>query len=235
MLLIEEPELFLRPQSQRYLYRLLRQFAEAGNQVLYSTHSAAFLDVGRLDELALVDWGPIAGTTIVQPEPLPGPAGFRALSELDAERSELFLARGGAARRGPHREDDPAVRLPRARPRRRPARRSPSSSAAASRTCRSSSASAGRPACRSSCCTTATPPPGKKPNHGERILNARIQEAAGPENVVLMTPDFEGVAGLRSRHHKPERALAQFATITRDDVPEPIRRAIERVVDLAGR
>ena len=34
------------------------EFAEAGNQVLYSTHSAAFLDVGRLDELALVEWGP---------------------------------------------------------------------------------------------------------------------------------------------------------------------------------
>src|SRR5262249_7595080 len=92
VLLIEEPELFLRPQSPRYLRRLLRSFAEAGNQVLYSTHSAAFLDVGRLDELALVDWGPHEGTTITQPRPLPGPAGFRALSELDAERSELFLA-----------------------------------------------------------------------------------------------------------------------------------------------
>ena len=58
ILLVEEPELFLPPQSQRYLHRLLRTFAEAGNQVLYSTHSAAFLDVGRLDELALVELGP---------------------------------------------------------------------------------------------------------------------------------------------------------------------------------
>lgn len=56
VLLIEELELFLRPQAQRYFYRLLRAFAERGNQVLYSTHEPAFLN------------------------------------ELDAERSELFLA-----------------------------------------------------------------------------------------------------------------------------------------------
>jgi putative ATP-dependent endonuclease of the OLD family len=33
-MLIVQPELFLRPQAQRYLYRLLRAFAEHGNQVL---------------------------------------------------------------------------------------------------------------------------------------------------------------------------------------------------------
>ena len=60
MLLIEEPELFLRPQAQRYLYRLLRRFAEAGNQVIYSTHSPSFLNVSRLEELALVQRPPTA-------------------------------------------------------------------------------------------------------------------------------------------------------------------------------
>jgi len=44
VVLIEEPELFLRPQAQRYFYRLLRAFAERGNQVLYSTHEPAFLN-----------------------------------------------------------------------------------------------------------------------------------------------------------------------------------------------
>jgi ABC-type dipeptide/oligopeptide/nickel transport system ATPase component len=34
LLLIEEPELYLRPQAQRYLYRLLREFSLAGNQVI---------------------------------------------------------------------------------------------------------------------------------------------------------------------------------------------------------
>jgi predicted ATP-dependent endonuclease of OLD family len=38
LLLIEEPALYLRPQAQRYLYRLLREFAVGGNQTIYSTH-----------------------------------------------------------------------------------------------------------------------------------------------------------------------------------------------------
>lgn len=39
IVLMEEPELFLPPQAQRYLYRLLRTVAGQGNQILYSTHS----------------------------------------------------------------------------------------------------------------------------------------------------------------------------------------------------
>src|SRR3546814_13450783 len=35
--LVEEPELYLRPQAQRYLYRVLHQLAEGGNQVFSST------------------------------------------------------------------------------------------------------------------------------------------------------------------------------------------------------
>ena len=54
VVLIEEPELHLRPHAQRYLYRVLRRLADAGNQVIYSTHSPAFLDVARLDEAAFV-------------------------------------------------------------------------------------------------------------------------------------------------------------------------------------
>ncbi|HXK14190.1 MAG TPA: AAA family ATPase, partial [Gaiellaceae bacterium] len=94
VILIEEPELYLSPPAQRHLHRLLRKLSTRGrNQVLYSTHSPAFLNVGRLDEVALVARGPESGTTIVQPAPLPAAESFRALSEVDAERSELFLAR----------------------------------------------------------------------------------------------------------------------------------------------
>ena len=39
--IVEEPELFLRPHTQRYLYRRLRELAALGNQVLYSTHAPA--------------------------------------------------------------------------------------------------------------------------------------------------------------------------------------------------
>jgi len=39
LLLAEEPELYLGPQGQRYLYRTLRRSVEPGNQVVYSTHA----------------------------------------------------------------------------------------------------------------------------------------------------------------------------------------------------
>ena len=61
--------------------------------MLYSTHEPVFLNVGRLDELALVEHSPRTGTTVIQPEPLGADESFRALSEIDAERGELFLAR----------------------------------------------------------------------------------------------------------------------------------------------
>ena len=141
--LIEEPELFLRPQTQRYLYRRLRAVAAEGNQVIYSTHAPAFLNVARLEEIVLVRHGARRGTHIVQPEPLEADEAFRVVSEFDAERSELFLARSVILVEG---RTEKLV-LPRSS--RRSAmtpigRRSPSSSAAASRTSRSSHASARR-------------------------------------------------------------------------------------------
>ena len=201
MLLIEEPELFLPPQSQRYLHRLLRTFAEAGNQVLYSTHSAAFLDVSRLDELALVEWGPSEGTTIVHPEPLPAAASFRALSELDAERSELFLARAALLVEGRTEK----MTLPfvfRAL------------GHDADRLGISIVECGGKPniplfvrICRAArvpfvAVHDRDAPSGKKPIHGERVLNAQIQELAGPENVVAAHPRLRG-------RRRPARAQPQ--------------------------
>jgi hypothetical protein len=93
VLLIEEPELYLRAQAQRYLYRLLREFSLGGNQTIYSTHSPAFLNVARLDELVFVERLPHEGTRALQPEPVSADEDFRVMTEFDAARSELFLAR----------------------------------------------------------------------------------------------------------------------------------------------
>ncbi len=46
----------------------------------------------RLEELALVENRPHLGTTVTQPRGLDADAAFRAISELDAERGELFFA-----------------------------------------------------------------------------------------------------------------------------------------------
>lgn len=232
VLLIEEPELFLRPQAQRYLYRLLRAFAEGGNQVIYSTHQPVFLNVGRLEELALVEYGPETGTTIVQPEPFPADESFRALSEVDVERGELFLARAVLLVEGRTEKltfpfvfralgydvDREEITIVEA---------------------------GGKPNIPlfARICQAAGIPfvvvhdrdaaPGKKPILGERVLNGQIGELVGPARTIVLAPDFEAVAGLRGHSHKPARAWERFAAIEREQIPAALVRAVELVVALA--
>lgn len=232
VLLIEEPELFLRPQAQRYLYRLLRTFAEAGNQVLYSTHAPAFLNVGRLEELALVELGPDSGTTIIQPEPLPTDEGFRALSELDAERSELFLARAVLLVEGRtekltfpfvfralgHDADREEITIVECGGK--------SNILLFVRICQAAKIPYFVVHDRDAA-------PGKKPIRGERVLNAQIAKLAGPGRTVVLAPDFEAVAGLRGHSHKPAHAWELFSSIEPDQVPAPLRQAVEKILWLA--
>jgi putative ATP-dependent endonuclease of OLD family len=54
-LIIEEPEMYLHPQAQRYFFRLLCEMADEKRcQVIYSTHSPIFADVSRFESLRLV-------------------------------------------------------------------------------------------------------------------------------------------------------------------------------------
>ena len=232
VLLVEEPELFLRPQAQRYLHRLLRGFADQGNQVLYSTHEPAFLNVGRLDELALLERTARHGTRIVQPEPLPADASFRALSEVDAERGELLLARAVLLVEGRTEKlafpfifralgydvDREAVTIV---------------------DC------GGKPNMRIfvRICQTARIPflavhdsdarPHRKPGRHAEGLNAEIAELAGSGHVVMLSPDFEAAAHLHGHRHKPARAWQRFSAVEPDQVPAVLRRVVETVIELA--
>ncbi len=61
---IEEPEMYLHPQAQRYFYHLLCEMAQNKQcQVIYSTHSPIFADVNRFEALRLVRR--VAGKTSV--------------------------------------------------------------------------------------------------------------------------------------------------------------------------
>ena len=232
LLLIEEPELYLRPQAQRYLYRLLRKFALAGNQVIYSTHSPAFLNVVRLDELVFVERLPQTGTRALQPEPVSADEDFRVMTEFDAARSELFLARAVVLVEGLTEKlvlpfvfsalgydvDREAISIIEC---------------------------GGKPniplfarICRATGIPFVVVHDSDRKVSGrlapaERALNALIAATAGEDRTVVLDPDFEAVAGLAGHSRKPERAWREFASRPSADMPEPLVRVAERAISLA--
>lgn len=232
VLLIEEPELFLRPQAQRYLYRLLRRFAGNGNQVLYSTHEPVFVNVGRLDELALVEHSPRTGTTVFQPRPLGADESFRAISEIDAERGELLLARAVLLVEGRTEKltfpfvfnalgydvDREAITIVDCGGK--------ANMRLFIRICH---------AARVPCIAVhdRDAPPGRRPSQAQRTVNEEIAQLAGSARTVVLAPDFEGVAGLRGHRHKPTHAWRRFSDLERGSVPRALTEAVEKVVALA--
>jgi hypothetical protein len=232
VLLVEEPELYLRPQAQRYLYRLLREFALSGNQVIYSTHSPAFLNVARLDELVFVERLPETGTRALQPEPVSADDDFRVMTEFDAARSELFLARAVVLVEGLTEKlvlpfvfsalgydvDREAISIIEC------------------------GGKPNIPLFARICGATGIPfvvvhDSDRKASGrlaaAERALNALIADTAGDEGTVVLDPDFEAVAGLVGHSRKPERAWREFASRPSCDMPEPLVRVAERAISLA--
>lgn len=62
---IEEPEMYLHPQAQRYFLRILTDLVDRGDcQVIYSTHSPIFADVSRFEAIRLVRKQPTGTTRI---------------------------------------------------------------------------------------------------------------------------------------------------------------------------
>lgn len=232
VLLIEEPELFLRPQAQRYLYRLLREFAAGGNQVIYSTHSPAFLNVARLDELVFVERAEETGTRAIQPAAAPANEEVRVRTEFDAERSELFLARAAVLVEGMteklvlpfvfqalgHNHDREAISIVEC------------------------GGKSGIPFFARICAVVGVPfvavhdrdaRRGRKPIAAERALNELIAEIAGRERTFVLEPDFEAVAGLRGHTHKPEQAWRSFATLPATKMPQQLLQAATVALSLA--
>ncbi len=232
VILIEEPELYLSPQGQRHLYRLLRRLGERNNQILYSTHASSLLSVAHLEELALVRHRRTAGTELWQPASLPADESFRALAEFDAERAEIFLSRAVMLVEGmteklalpfafealgyePDREGILILET---------------------------GGKANMPLFARICNECAIPyvvvhdrdaPRGETPNESEQVTNRAIARIAGRGRVVQLVPDFEAVTGLSQnrRARKPERAYRRFSG--GKPVPEVLAAAVERVVAAA--
>jgi putative ATP-dependent endonuclease of OLD family len=54
ILALEEPEIYMHPQAQRNLHRILREIANNGIQVIISTHSTSFVESEYFDSIGLV-------------------------------------------------------------------------------------------------------------------------------------------------------------------------------------
>jgi len=234
VILIEEPELFLSPPSQRHLHTQLHRLTARGrNQVLYSTHSPVFLGVDRLDQLVLVRHDHRTGTTLLQPEELPRELALRLLAELDAERAEIFLSRGVMLVEG--RTEKLAFPFVF-----RALGYDADQEAIAIVDC------AGKgniPLFAEICNACHIPyvvvhdrdaPRGHQPTDAERISNEAILRAAGRRRTIALVPDFEAVTGVRARRAKPAAAFKRFRDGS-GEVPGALRQAVERVVASARR
>jgi predicted ATP-dependent endonuclease of OLD family len=51
---IEEPELYLHPQSQRTLMSVFKKITGGRDQIIYSTHSSLFVDIAYFDEICIM-------------------------------------------------------------------------------------------------------------------------------------------------------------------------------------
>jgi predicted ATP-dependent endonuclease of OLD family len=233
VLLIEEPELYLSPHIQRHLFRLLRELAHRGNQILYSTHAPVFLSVDRMEDLALVRHSDEEGTTLLQPEPLAEAEAFRVLSEFDSDRAELFLARAALLVEGrTEKMTFPYVF--------EALGAAPDKEGVLILEC---GGKGNIPLFARICNACEIPyvvvhdrdaPGGERPVESERVVNRQIQEVAGKRRVVVLTPDFEAVAGMkaRGRGRKPRKAVRRFSA-SNGEVPQPLRTAVEKALKAA--
>jgi predicted ATP-dependent endonuclease of OLD family len=233
VLLIEEPELYLSPHMQRHLFRLLRELAHHGNQILYSTHAPVFLSVDRIEDLALVRHTDDEGTTLLQPEALAEGEAFRVLSEFDSDRAELFLARAVLLVEG--RTEKMTFPLVFAA-----LGAEPDKEGVLVLEC---GGKGNIPLFARICNACGIPyvvvhdrdaPQGERPVESERVVNRQIQEVAGKRRTVVLTPDFEAVAGMKSsgRGRKPRKAVRRFSA-NNGDVPQPLRTAVEKALRAA--
>ncbi|TWA73733.1 AAA ATPase-like protein [Azospirillum brasilense] len=95
---IEEPELYIHPQSQRLIWRVLCGFSK-NHQVVYTTHSPAMIDIGCYEGVAIVR-KPTAsvGTQIHQCDAgvlgsQEEKQGFKLLNSFKLQHNSMFFAR----------------------------------------------------------------------------------------------------------------------------------------------
>jgi putative ATP-dependent endonuclease of OLD family len=67
---IEEPELYMHPQSERTLMSVIREIAKGRNQIVYTTQSSLFVDIGHFDEICIMRREKTGGNYVSYPSQL---------------------------------------------------------------------------------------------------------------------------------------------------------------------
>src|SRR5437763_872379 len=194
-----------------------------------------FLDArppDKLEELALVRHTSTGGTSLFQPEPLAEAEGFRALSEFDSDRAELFLARCAVLVEGrtekltfPLVFDALGV--------------DPDKEGILVLEC---GGKGNMPLFARVANACSIPyvvvhdrdaPRGIPPVESERVVNRQIREVAGSRRTVVLTPDFETVSGMKAsnRGRKPQKAWLRYRG--NGEVPEALRIVVQKVLKIA--
>lgn len=122
ILAIEEPELYIHPHCQRLIFRVLRDFAgvteddtppTGADQVIYATHSPAFIEVWNYERIGMVRKPNLPTGTIVH-QAAKGVLGtpddrkiFKMLTSFSLKHNEVFFARDAIIVEGP--EDEVGV------------------------------------------------------------------------------------------------------------------------------
>jgi len=226
LLLIEEPELMLTPHQQRHLYAILRRYAER-NQVIYSTRSPAMLDAAHYNEIVRLD-RTSAGMAVrrATPELLDDEQRLRLAAEFDHERSEMFFATAVVLvegqterlsfpqlfRRLGHDPDALGISIVEV-------------------------GGKGNLSLIGRVLTELRIPHvivhdadrGASSQHENEI----IRQSAGRAPVIVLDPDFEGVAGILSHDDKVLNAWRRFAAMDPAQIPRPFRQIVDKTVALA--
>jgi hypothetical protein len=227
LVLIEEPEIDLNPQTQRYFYRVLREFAEH-NQVIYSTRSPSFVDAVHHAEIVRLD---ISGSGMAirraPVELLTDDQRLRLAAEFDHERGEMFFANAVVLVEGQTEAqalpiifhslgDDPdALGI-----------------AITEVGGKGNLVLAARLLGELNIPHLVVHDSDRgRPGEAE---NKVIAQAIGPTNRIMLDPDFEGAAGIHGHDDKVLHAWRRFANAPRDRIPAVFQQVVETAVRLAG-
>jgi putative ATP-dependent endonuclease of the OLD family len=248
--LLEEPEMYLYPQAQRYFKNILVDLVDRRNaQIILSTHSPIFADVNRFGELRVLRRQTGQNTTVSRVD---STADIAFLSDqlkrakleqyVDSRNSELLFARAVLLVEG-HGDRLAALHVA--------AKRGFDLDAEGLSVVACGGKSA-IPFFARLCRSLAIPfvilhdadiyhgddlaPWQVDENKSAPAKNAAIAEAAGTDaTIIQVTPTLEAVLGIgRNASDKPMRVISALQSMSFSDFPTELNQAIESLADLVN-